>query len=200
MSYYIYKICCDDCPEFVYVGSTKAFRQRKSRHKRDCYNENCKAYNNKLYNTIRNNHGWDNWRMVIIDECGEINTIQARIKEEEWRVKLNANLNMLKCHATEEELKEQKKEYREKNKEAIKEQNKEYYENHKEQFKKYREKNKEEIKEYNKEYYEKNKEAIKERDSKKITCKCGRQTTVTHKARHEKSHIHKKLMEEINKN
>jgi hypothetical protein len=29
MSYYIYKICCDDCPDFVYVGSTKAFRQRK---------------------------------------------------------------------------------------------------------------------------------------------------------------------------
>jgi hypothetical protein len=30
MSYYIYKICCDDLPEFVYVGSTKAFRQRKT--------------------------------------------------------------------------------------------------------------------------------------------------------------------------
>jgi predicted GIY-YIG superfamily endonuclease len=33
MSYYIYKICCDDCPDFVYVGSTKAFRQRKAQHK-----------------------------------------------------------------------------------------------------------------------------------------------------------------------
>ena len=53
MSYYIYKICCDDCPDYVYVGSTKAFRQRKNHHKQDCYNENCSRYNRKLYNTIR---------------------------------------------------------------------------------------------------------------------------------------------------
>jgi hypothetical protein len=31
--------------------------------------------------------------MVIIEECGEITFTQARIKEEEHRVKLNANLN-----------------------------------------------------------------------------------------------------------
>jgi predicted GIY-YIG superfamily endonuclease len=44
MSYYIYKICCDDCPEFVYVGSTKAFRQRKSQHKQDCKTKDYKNY------------------------------------------------------------------------------------------------------------------------------------------------------------
>jgi hypothetical protein len=127
MSYYIYKICCDDCPDFVYVGSTKAFRQRKAQHKADCNNENSKKYNRKLYTTIRDNGGWDNWRMVIIDECGEINTIQARIKEEEWRIKLTANLNSQKCHTTEEKIKEYKKEYYEKNennKEEIKEKKK----------------------------------------------------------------------------
>jgi hypothetical protein len=43
--------------------------------------------------------------MVIIEECGEISFTQARIKEEENRVKLNANLNMLRCHRTEEEKK-----------------------------------------------------------------------------------------------
>jgi predicted GIY-YIG superfamily endonuclease len=69
MSYYIYKICCDDLPEFVYVGSTKAFRQRKNEHKSNCNNDN-KKHNFKLYQTIRENGGWENWRMVIIDECG----------------------------------------------------------------------------------------------------------------------------------
>jgi hypothetical protein len=35
MSYCIYKIVCDDLPEYIYVGSTKAFRQRKLLHKTD---------------------------------------------------------------------------------------------------------------------------------------------------------------------
>jgi len=105
MSYYIYKICCDDCPDFIYIGSTKAFRERKRRHKRNCYNENDQRHNNKLYSTIRENGGWDNWRMVILEECGEITFIQAKIKEEEYRVKLNGNLNSQKCHTTEEERK-----------------------------------------------------------------------------------------------
>jgi hypothetical protein len=43
--------------------------------------------------------------MVIIEECGEISLTQARIKEEENRLKLNANMNMLRCHRTEEERK-----------------------------------------------------------------------------------------------
>ena len=103
MSYYIYKICCDDCPDFVYVGSTKAFRQRKSSHKHDCYNENSKNYNNKLYTTIRKNGGWDNWRMVLIEDCGEISFTQSRIREEENRMKLNGNLNTYKCYSTQKE-------------------------------------------------------------------------------------------------
>jgi len=170
MSYYIYKICCDDCPDYVYVGSTKAFRERKHRHKSDCNNEKSKHYNYKLYTKIRENSGWENWRMVIIDECGEITFTEARIKEEEWRVKLNANLNSQKCHQTEEGHKDNKKEWNKKN-----------YE-------------------YNKEYYEKNKEKINEKNREIITCECGCKTLNSHLARHKKSKKHKKLMEEINKN
>ena len=158
MSYYIYKICCDDCPNFVYVGSTKAFRQRKTQHKNDCINENSPKYNRKLYTTIRENAGWDNWRMVIIEECGEISFTQARIKEEEYRVKLNANLNSHKCHTTE--------------------------------------KHKEEKQEYDKEYYKNNSEQILEHRGQKMTCECGRTFRIGDKARHERSLIHKKLIEE----
>jgi hypothetical protein len=129
MSYYIYKICCDDCPDFVYVGSTKAFRQRKNQHKTDCNNENSSKFNRKLYTTIRENGGWDNWRMVILEDCGEITFTEARIKEEEHRVKLNGNLNSQRCYLTEEEnyyennekYKENKKEYYQNNKKIIQE-------------------------------------------------------------------------------
>ena len=87
MSYIIYKICCDDLPEFIYVGSTKSFRHRKNQHK-SSYN---KDDTQKLYTTIRENGGWDNWRMVILEDIGEVSLTEARIKEEEHRVKLNGN-------------------------------------------------------------------------------------------------------------
>jgi hypothetical protein len=205
MSYCIYKIVCDDLPEYIYVGSTKVFRQRKLQHKINCNNGNT----TKLYTTIRENGGWDNWRMVIIEECGEISLTQARIKEEENRMKLNANLNMVRCHLTEEEEKERKKKYHEANKEHLKQCQKEYRETNKEEIKEYqkqyRETNKEEIKEYqkqyretnnehkkeyNKDYHETNKEKIKEHIKQKITCECGKIFTLGNKARHLKSNVH----------
>ena len=105
MSYYIYKICCDDLPEFIYVGSTKAFRERKRRHRLNTLNGSPE----KLYNIMRDNGGWDNWRMVILEDIGEVSLTQARITEEEHRVKLNANLNSQRCHRTEEDIIEQGK-------------------------------------------------------------------------------------------
>jgi len=176
MSYYIYKICCDDLPDFVYVGSTKSFRERKWRHKSNCHNINSREYNKKkLYNIIRENGGWDNWRMVIIEECGEISVTQARIKEEEHRLKLNANMNMLRCHRTEEEVKEQ-------NRDRVKE---------------WTENNKEYNKEYMKKWYENNKEKIKENNKKKYTCKCGKEIRVSGKAEHERSVVHKNYMNNL---
>jgi hypothetical protein len=213
MSYCIYKIVCDDLPEYIYVGSTKAFRQRKSQHK-NCYNN---GNTQKLYTTIRENGGWNNWRMVMIEECGEISLTQARIKEEECRMKLEANMNMRKCYSTEEEKKEERKEYRqeyrEANKEKVREYDKEYKKTNKEKIreydKQYREANKEQKKECNKqyqqankdkmkEYREANKEKISEYQKQKFTCECGRTINLGDKSKHLKRNIHKELMEEIN--
>jgi hypothetical protein len=174
MSYYIYKICCDDLPDFVYVGSTKAFRQRKNQHK-NCYNN---GDNFKLYNTIRENGGWDNWRMVILEDLGEVSLTQARIKEEEHRVKLNGNLNMRKCKG---DKKEYDKEYKKTNE-------------------KYKENQKEYVKEYRKLEYvkERKKESNKKYANQTVTCECGRTFRISGKAVHERSLIHKKLIEEKN--
>ena len=187
MSHYIfYKIVCEDCPDYIYIGSTKSFRSRKYQHKSNCININQKSYNLKLYEKIRENGGWNNWNMIIIDEEDDLTFTQARIKEEELRLKYNGNLNLYKAYTTEEEAKERnkkimknyyennkekltqyKKEYIEKNKEQVKEYKKKYNENNKEKYREYKklyyQKNKEEITEYKKEYYENNKEALAEK-------------------------------------
>jgi len=219
--YVIYKIVCDDVPEFVYIGSTTNFTQRKKAHKSDCNNINNKAYNQKVYSTIRENGGWNNWRMVIINECEEgLTKTQAHIIEEEFRVKLNGNMNSIKCFTTKEEAKEYDKEYRENNKDERKEKRKEYYKNNKEQIsekrKEYYEENKEKIKENyeenkekklenSKKYYERNKEKKKEyyeinkeKLNEKITCECGCETSKLNLLRHQKTKKHVDLMEKQN--
>ena len=64
----IYKISCNDkiC-EYVYIGSTTDFKERLWKHKSCCNNENGKGYNCNVYKTIRDNGGFDNWTMSIIE-------------------------------------------------------------------------------------------------------------------------------------
>ena len=193
MIYYFYKIVCENLPDYSYVGSTRAFDNRKYTHKSNCNNKNCKMYNCKLYKIIRENDGWDNWRMVCIHQGEYSDKRSAEIKEEELRVALNANMNSQRCYITEEERTEQKKEcdkeYYEKNKEKRKEYQKEY-----------REKNKDYYKEYDKEYREQNNEQIKKRQNKKFECECNGKYTYANKSRHLKSKIHQKyLKENVNK-
>jgi hypothetical protein len=202
--YYFYKIVCDDVPDYAYVGSTRSLRHRKCQHKSNCNNENCKMYNYKLYKTIRETGGWDNWRMVCIHQEEYSDKRSAEIKEEELRVALNANMNSQKCHITQDERTEQKRElnktYYEKNKDYYTEYHKEYREQNYEQIKEYREKNKERTKEYDKEYREQNKDKINERQNKKFDCDCGGKYTYAHKSQHLKSKKHQNyLKENVNK-
>ena len=181
MIYYFYKIVCDDVPDYSYVGSTKAFANRKYEHKHRCNNENCKEYNYKLYKTIRDNGGWDNWRMVCIHQGEYPDKRSAEIKEEELRVQLNANMNTIRCYTSEDQKKEYDKEYYSENKEQIKERVKEYYEQNKERVK---------------EYYEQNKDKINERRNKKCECECGGRYTNASKSKHLKTKLHKKYLKE----
>ena len=90
----IYKIVCNDLNiTDVYVGHTTNFINRKARHKTNCNNINGKAYNFKIYNTIRNNGGWLNWSMIEIENylCNDINEACAR--ERYWYELLNGYQN-----------------------------------------------------------------------------------------------------------
>ena len=81
----IYKIVCNDSNvQDVYICHTTDFTKRKAYHKRVCTNPNAKGHNFLLiYNTIRNNGGWENWSMIEIEkfqDCNDINEARARVK------------------------------------------------------------------------------------------------------------------------
>ena len=153
--YIFYKIfCVDKSVELSYIGSTADWKQRNRSHKYNCNNQNSRAYNTKVYTSIRENGGWNNFKMVEIGKQEQLTPPQAKQIEEQYRLKLNVDMNDRRCFRTEEERKEYDKKY-----------NKEWRKNNPEHIKKYikdwRENNPEHIKKYNKKYRENNPEHIK---------------------------------------
>jgi len=199
----IYKIVCNDLNiKDLYVGHTTDFRRRKNGHK-----SRSSSSEIKIYKTIRNNGGWDNWSMIEIEKfpCNDSNEASAR--ERYWYEALQAKLNMVYPQRTKKEHYEANtekiKEYREINKEKIRKKKKEYYETNKEKIdeknKEYREKNKEKIDEKAKEYYDNNKDKIKAKKNVLIECECGSHYTLGHRSHHFKTLKHKKFIEQQNK-
>jgi hypothetical protein len=91
-----YKIVCKDTTiTDLYVGHTTNFVQRKYSHKQNCNNPKANNYKCKLYNIIRLNGGWENWRMEIIAFHNCSDQYEARKKEQEYFLKLNATLNSI---------------------------------------------------------------------------------------------------------
>jgi hypothetical protein len=88
----IYKLVCLDTniTEF-YIGSTTAWRQRKSRHKRNCNNAD---YKQKVYEFIRINGGWGNWAMILIEDFNCSNKRELEKREFELIQELKPTLNM----------------------------------------------------------------------------------------------------------
>ena len=175
----IYKIINYDCPELVYVGSTTNFTKRKQQHKAATVNSNSPKYKRKLYVSIRDNSGWDNWKMIVICDYPCNNKREAEQKEDRYMMELKANMNMRRAFQT-------RKQYREENKDKIHDKKKQYYED-----------NKENIKENRRQYYEDNIDKIRENKSKIYTCECGSSFRQDHKSQHIKTIKHQKYLNTI---
>ena len=96
----IYKIYCKDpVINDVYVGHTTNFVQRKFSHKQGALHSS-----NKLYDTIRNNGGWANWKMDIVAffDCQDLR--EARQKEQEYFLSCKATLNSIEPFPTPKEV------------------------------------------------------------------------------------------------
>jgi hypothetical protein len=169
----IYKIYLN---EDVYVGSTNDYNRRMMEHTSRCNNPNSKDYNTPVYQFIRDNRGWDNFKKEIIFETDK--TGKELLELEKYYIEtLKSNLNSFSPITTTEErkdkIKEQKKQYYQDNIEKLKEKNKEYKKNNQDKIK---------------DYYENNKDKIKEYKKEKIKCEiCNSMVSRNHLARHLKS-------------
>tara|TARA_R110000772_G_scaffold160736_1_gene271890 strand:- start:172 stop:678 length:507 start_codon:yes stop_codon:yes gene_type:complete len=124
--YIVYKLCSDNCDD-SYIGSTRNITQRKKNHKSVCNNKNNKGYNQKTYRTIRDNGGWENWRMVPLELMKNSTKLEAEMNEEFHRVQLKAKLNSMKASCGGLTEQEYQKLYRQDNKEQINEQKKQKF-------------------------------------------------------------------------
>ena len=85
----IYKISCiDSSVKEVYIGSTKTFNSRARGHYSRCYNFNDRHHSAHVYTFIRENGGWKNWNINIIDSLtttdkNEIEKCERRYIEEQ---------------------------------------------------------------------------------------------------------------------
>jgi hypothetical protein len=173
----IYKLVCNDLNvKDLYVGHTTDFTRRKSAHKNACENTNGKAYNYKIYETIRKNGGWNCWSMIQIEEypCKSLNEATAR--ERYWFETLNANLNQI--YPQRDDI-EYGKYYRASHKVEIYERNKKYVES-----------NREKVALNKKLNYEKIRDERLEKDKIKFTCDCGSVSRIQSKSRHLKTLKH----------
>ena len=109
--YYFYKICSLD-NEYIYIGSTTNFKNRMITHKSNCYNKKSVKYNFKLYSTIRRNGGFNNFCFNIIKSIETDDKKNVLKQEQELMILYNSNLNTIKAFTSEEEKKQQKKQYR----------------------------------------------------------------------------------------
>jgi ATP-dependent Lon protease len=159
-----YKFVCEN-PEIksCYVGHTTNFRIRRGHHKHACNTAHRKEYNNKIYQTIREHGGFENWKMVEIDRQICLDLSDARKIEQKYIEELQANMNMIYAFRTDKQyeidnkvkIAEQKKIYNLENKEKIRKIKKKYEDEHKTQ-----------ISERKKQYY-------LNRKGNQCICECG---------------------------
>jgi len=138
----IYKIEIDGT-DYLYVGSTQDYEQRKQNHCSSCrhnLNPKSKSINAKcpLYIEINKHGGWTKAIMTPLEKINVKFKIDARIREQYWIDKIQVArrdsimLNGNRAHVPRElaikEAKEQAKEYYEQNQKRLCAKSKEFYE------------------------------------------------------------------------
>ena len=90
--YTFYKWTCSKSND-IYVGSTNNFNTRKKAHLKSCANPKDKQHFKLLYQKMRL-YGIECWTMEVLEKvhCLESQVLE---KEQEWKDRLNANLNMI---------------------------------------------------------------------------------------------------------
>jgi len=154
----IYKLVCNDIDVVeVYVGHTTNFIKRKANHKSKCHNPESDRHNLYIYQFIRANGGFNNWKMIEIEKYPCNNEQEACRRERHYVELFHATLNTNIPSRT-------MREYYEDNKESLLASNKKYYDDNAESLRKhsrdYYHKHKEERHDYRRAYYSNNKSVL----------------------------------------
>ena len=162
---HFYKIVCKDLQiGKCYVGHTTNFTKRKNTHKNNCNNISNKNSNAYLYQFMREDGGFNNFEMVLLETLDCNSRLEALRKERQYIEELNATLNQIRPHATDDDRTQQALDYNQRkrqdridNPDKYKEQDKQKYQNNKEvicqKAKERYTKKKDEIKAQKQEYY-----------------------------------------------
>ena len=95
----IYALSCIDCPNDIYVGSSKDVEYRMKKHKSACNNVKEKnRYNLKVYQFIREHGGWEKWQYHIIEEFDVYDKKELKKREDYWMLELNSTLNSCRAN------------------------------------------------------------------------------------------------------
>jgi len=165
----IYKIEHIDNENLLYVGHTTNFNNRKFKHKSRCNNELDKSYNIKLYQMMRENGGWDMFRMIEIEKYACKDKREAEKRENEIMKELKANMNSHNSFLSDVDRKILNSKI-----------HKEYQKGHRI-----------ELNKKQNDYYYRNRDDINDRRKEKVKCECGCEVSKQHKKRHQatKKHI-----------
>ena len=102
----IYKIIhVDPDIDLSYVGHTTNFVQREKNHKYVCEHKNGHGSNCncQVYNVIRSNGGWDNFKMVFVEKWPCKNKREAEAREQHWIEILKPNMNKIMAQRSRKE-------------------------------------------------------------------------------------------------
>ena len=97
---YIYQLTCKTpnniaatVVSFIdsYISYTTNIIQRKYKHKRETLDST--HHRSKLYDCIRKNGGWTNWKCVILEECSCSNEMEVKERVSFYIMKMKPNLN-----------------------------------------------------------------------------------------------------------
>jgi len=167
----MYKIVCNDLNvKECYVGHTTDMTKRKHAHKCRCNSEKDKGHNLKIYKIIRENGGWENWTMLLVEKFACKDKHEACKREREIFEEIDAKMNTFRPYRTHEEHKEQ-----------LKQNSKEYYQEHKEE-------RKDKARKYYHEHYQERKAEIAEKRKEKIECEyCAKLRRKYNMSRHHKT-------------
>ena len=167
----IYRFVCNDLTiKDNYVGSTTNWTKRKQHHKKCCNNLNNNHSHLNIYKVMRENGGFENWNMILIEDYPCENRRQAEQREQYWKEFYNDNMGQNRAFVTEEQKIQESHEFHKKhyqaNKDILAEKYQAKYQANKtkilEQTRAYKQANKDIIKERSRAYRQANKDIIKE--------------------------------------